>query len=197
VSISTLATVVAFVAPVAGVHLGSISELTGPGLVIQAVGVLAWLTGAIAIMVWLHRALANVEMLPEVSRRWSPGWAIGAWFIPIANLVLPALVLNSAARASVPTRGARALTTTLVLAWWLGFAGSSVLNGVATRGDVEVTTFWTLYGLAVAVRVVSAVALVAVLAQVTWHQERRFAASAQQWDPDLRPPIPSRPPTFA
>jgi hypothetical protein len=65
-----------------------------------------------------------VATAPEVWQRWSPGWAIGAWFVPVAGVVLPALVLNSAARG-------------------------------------------------------------------------RFAASAARWDPDLRPPIPSRPPTFA
>jgi hypothetical protein len=34
--------------------------------------------------------------------RWSAGWAIGAWFVPVLSLVRPKAILNDIWRASDP-----------------------------------------------------------------------------------------------
>jgi hypothetical protein len=47
----------------------------------------------------------------------SPGMAVGGWFIPLANLVLPALILRDAWRTSVGKGGGIAFAW--MVAWWL------------------------------------------------------------------------------
>jgi uncharacterized BrkB/YihY/UPF0761 family membrane protein len=43
------------------------------------------LTG-LAWFIWLHRAVANARSL-GVPTECTPGWAVGWWFVPFANLV--------------------------------------------------------------------------------------------------------------
>jgi len=51
------------------------------------------LTG-IAWFVWLHRSVANARSL-GVQTEATPGWSVGWWFIPFANLVKPYRILRS------------------------------------------------------------------------------------------------------
>jgi hypothetical protein len=44
---------------------------------------------AIAFLVWLHRATANLEALGAPALSISPSWAVGWFFIPVANFWVP------------------------------------------------------------------------------------------------------------
>ena len=76
---------------------------------------------------WMQRAVRNLPALGATGQKHSPGWAIGWWFIPFANLVQPLRVLLEVWRGSLPrqvlepdqswqTRPA----PPLVIVWWLG-----------------------------------------------------------------------------
>lgn len=56
---------------------------------------------AIVSIIWLHRVTSNHQNL---GRRltWSPGWAIGGWFLPPCIYVIPFLMIREAFRASSP-----------------------------------------------------------------------------------------------
>jgi hypothetical protein len=166
--------VLTWLVPTLGGDLRTLGELPGPALLVTAAGLIAALVGVIALMSWLYTAQSNLRVLPDARPRWSPGWALGGWFIPLANFVIPALVLYDAARNSAP-RAARRGVAALVLTWWLGYTGSAVI-GVANRyaGPFDEIIFDVLYG----VRVVGVVALAAVLYRVTGWQERRRAEPA-------------------
>lgn len=79
-----------------------------------AVGALA---GAVAFIAWLYRARRNLDGMPDARPRWSPGWTVAGWFIPVLNLVLPYLVVVDIVRESAPP--ARSRLVRLVGAWWL------------------------------------------------------------------------------
>jgi hypothetical protein len=78
------------------------------------------------MIVWLWRAAKNTEVLGGSTGRFGPGWAIGGWFVPLANFVIPYLITRSIDRASsapAPTdsapRGAMPPDNAgLVRAWW-------------------------------------------------------------------------------
>lgn len=57
---------------------------------------------AVLTIIWWYQAYQTVEDRAPLleGRSWSAGWAIGGWFIPIANLIIPKLVLNEIDRAS-------------------------------------------------------------------------------------------------
>jgi hypothetical protein len=102
----------------------------GVVLIISNLGALAMMTlahllaGAF-LAAWIHRAAANARVLGW--SRWSPGLAAGAWFIPLANWVLPPIFVAGVARASRLRHSGR-----LVWCWWLTWAIGSAVLGLGT-----------------------------------------------------------------
>jgi hypothetical protein len=85
-------------------------------------------------VVWLYRARANLGAFYDAYPRMSLGLAVGAWFIPVANFVLPGLVVADAARESVPPgEGApsrRRRLVALVWSWWAVYVLATIAGVV-------------------------------------------------------------------
>lgn len=73
----------------------------GGGLVQSVIG-LATLTTAILSIVWLYRIAQNHRRLGRRTT-FSPGFAIGGWFLPPLLYVLPSLILRENWKAAEPT----------------------------------------------------------------------------------------------
>jgi Domain of unknown function (DUF4328) len=105
--------------------------------------VLLTIISGIAVLAWLSRTVEIVPALGGGTPRRSPREAIGWWFVPIANLFIPYVIVRDAyARLGTPTRrGGDAF----VLAWWLLFiVGDGVcrvagiaINGASSIDDVR------------------------------------------------------------
>ena len=61
-------------------------------------------TGALFI-VWFFKSYRAAASRGATSRTWASGWTIGGWFVPLANLVIPKLVMNEVDRMSNPDAG--------------------------------------------------------------------------------------------
>ena len=77
------------------------------------------LTIAVFMIIWLYQVHAR----RRGQASFSPGMAVGAWFIPIANFILIPLVVRSAWKATVGTSG-----VLLVFGWWLTWVLEIVLS---------------------------------------------------------------------
>lgn len=87
---------------------------------------MAELATAIVFIVWFHRVRTNAGVLaPDLLSR-GPGWSIGAWFIPIANLWIPRGIAVEVWRASRPMPYADDTHEPHrpVNLWWTGFVVS-------------------------------------------------------------------------
>jgi hypothetical protein len=113
-------------------------------LVVAAAVLVSLLTVSIAVVfiIWMWRAAKNNEALGRARPRLSAGWAIGGWFIPLANFVLPVLIMQDLWRgsdSSVP-RGdpnwRQARGSTLVGLWW-GTLLASVIARVAAGSNSD------------------------------------------------------------
>lgn len=88
-----------------------------------------WIFPAIALfavvstLVWLHGAFGALRG----RAKYSPGMAVGGWFIPLANLLLPALILRDGLRASTGQGGGIAFGW--MITWWLATA-AGMLRGL-------------------------------------------------------------------
>jgi hypothetical protein len=102
---------------------------------------LALAVAAVLVMIWLFRFSKALDARGVAGRTWSSGWAIGGWFIPIANLVIPRLVVGEMERiAQVPYANddigetwknrSRSVLGDL---WWLLWVSGNV---VATFGEL-------------------------------------------------------------
>jgi hypothetical protein len=106
--------------------------------------ILSTLTAAVLMIIWAYKVSQSAERLRPHGRSWGPGWAIGGWFIPLASLVIPKLVLNEAERiATAPRSGnqvvaewRRQSTSILGWAWWLTYVAASLIgaSGVFFQG---------------------------------------------------------------
>jgi hypothetical protein len=91
-------------------------------------GILAWgftmTVAGVLFLCWLWRARINAEHLDPSAHTLRRGWTIGSWFLPLGNLVLPALVVGDVHRAGrTPVAGDAASTSysPLVAFWWLSW----------------------------------------------------------------------------
>ncbi len=105
-------------------------------------GEIAGLGAAIAFLMWSHRVYRNLPALGATNLLSSPGWMVGWYFVPIANLFRPYRLMAETWRFSDPWQYGRARKTTsgLVAIWWAtllstifvnAFAAASLMNGVA------------------------------------------------------------------
>ena len=53
-----------------------------------------FLVTAVYWLVWLHRSYANLSAVGVRKTRFTAGWAVGYWFVPIANLWRPYQVMK-------------------------------------------------------------------------------------------------------
>jgi hypothetical protein len=140
---------------------------------------------AIPFLMWLHRIVANNAALGRAGR-FTPGWSVGWWFIPFANLVRPGQVVAEAWRASEPS--AREATTgsfrgggmIFVWVWWVLYVTGNLiarigsissqggsLERLRSRAEIEVASLVVL--------LVAAVLAITVVQRLTARQEATAA----------------------
>ena len=81
----------------------SFNDLWGLSDAIAALWLLCLLGASICFIGWLHSAYANIQNMGAVNLRRTTGWAIGSWFIPLANLIWPKEIVNDTWRAGQPS----------------------------------------------------------------------------------------------
>jgi hypothetical protein len=89
------------------------------------VGLVGLIVTATAWFVWLHRAVSNAWALGRQTR-FTPGWSVGWWFVPFANLVRPYQIVRSLADELV-------WTDAPVLWWWASYIGAGAISNIASR----------------------------------------------------------------
>ncbi len=124
--IAAIATMVSWSLPGSAMGLRKIAFLTGTQL--------AWhLVTAIFFLRWFHRAYVNLIALGTPARRHNPGWAIGAFFVPFVNFVLPFLIAREISQESHAARLRKAPASNpaaqgIVPLWWISFLLAVLLD---------------------------------------------------------------------
>jgi hypothetical protein len=167
---------------------------------------LAFLALAVVFIIWQYRHAKNAETL-GVRGGLGPGWAIGGWFIPFGNLVLPGLQLFQsskgsdvdARRSGRPPKGAG-----IVIPWAIAFGlgalllgGSGALVSSDDEGNLVIDSLEDIkdaessdrtaaagYG----VFVLASVLGIAVVRSLTARQEEAYAATGSSTTPPPPPP---------
>ena len=102
--------------------------LLGSGLV----GILLFFTYVATVVFylrWLHLAVRTVKTRGQ-DVGVTPGWAVGWWFIPFANLVKPYHTVRALVAAS---GGEPAVARARVGLWWAAWIIGNVLSNIETR----------------------------------------------------------------
>ena len=127
---------------------------------------------------------------------WGPGWAIGGWFIPLANLVIPKLVVDTVWSGGLPPTEhvARRSSNALIWSWWLCLLVGNVTSNMAarkqfTRDDTaaEIVGYNTP---STVLMLIAAILAMVLVRRITRMQEQRQAALDQPWQQMVFPAAP-------
>ncbi|MGI0036951.1 MAG: DUF4328 domain-containing protein [Nitrososphaera sp.] len=84
------------------------------------------LVALVAFLLWFYRANRNLRALGGTGLRFTPGWAVVWWFVPIANFWMPYKAAVEMAKAGDPSVGAtdreirsQLKAPRLILIWWV------------------------------------------------------------------------------
>jgi hypothetical protein len=114
-----------------------------------AFGAFLFLAGIVVIillMIWMNSAHKTTQQFWSGPRSWSSGWTVGGWFIPLANLIIPKLVLTEIEKLALAPRTAGAVgadwrsrrSSAIGWLWWIGLVVGLVVNNVGTSLGNEV-----------------------------------------------------------
>lgn len=89
----------------------------------EYVKVVFFYMAVVAFLMWLHRAYRNLSALGAPVLSGSPAWAVGSYFVPFVQFVIPYTMMAEVWRYSYPAQlGAiRKSTSPLVGIWWAAF----------------------------------------------------------------------------
>jgi len=95
---------------------------------------LCFFVSYIAVGMWIYRAHANLTDAGFTGLEFSPGWSVGWFFIPFANLVKPFQAMRELWNASHGEEGGYSAPASreLVL-WWSCWISGSILDGVSSQ----------------------------------------------------------------
>ncbi|MFJ5231475.1 DUF4328 domain-containing protein [Kitasatospora sp. NPDC088391] len=92
------------------------------------VSVLLYFGGIMVFLCWFRRCRLNAEVFAPGTHRYPPGFAVGAWFIPLAMWWIPRRVALDVHRASGTGGGAR-----VVDAWWAAWLAKTLGGAIVIR----------------------------------------------------------------
>jgi hypothetical protein len=172
---------------------GAASDAEVTRFVSTVVGLGGWsvlleLGTAICFLAWLSRSVDNAPPLGVGTPSVSPRWAIGWWFIPLANLVMPYRVVRELYERLGDTR--RGSGGGVVLGWWLTYVGAGILSSLVALASEALTSpaAFVIPAVAEGLLAGSAILCVLIVREVEDRQRGRAAALG----PLL--PLPGTPP---
>jgi hypothetical protein len=111
-------------------------------------------------VVWMNKAHKTTQRLWPGPRRWSSGWTVGGWFIPLANYFIPKMVMNEIERIAKARRWNGMVdaswrhepTAVLGWLWWIGASVGflAMASGSGLSDDTNASTSDIHSGYAVA-----------------------------------------------
>ena len=88
----------------------------------------------ICSLLWIHRAHSNLRE-QNIDISYSPGWAVGSYFVPFANLLVPFRAMRelyNRSHGEIPEHAHS--TVEDVTAWWMSYIiGLSITTGLALK----------------------------------------------------------------
>lgn len=156
----------------------------------------------VLFLIWLYRAFNNLSALKARNLEFSPGWAVGWWFVPFANLIKPFQVMRELWNESDPDfeeeygfLSGSTGTPVIIIFWWAFFLISGILGRIADKmfdsgGETASNAFVVALILAAVFQGVAAVLAALIVRKITQRQEQRFqkVGIPQQFAPP-QPPV--------
>jgi hypothetical protein len=101
----------------------------------------AYVFSVTMFLIWLYRVYTNLPPLRSDNNEFTPGWAVGWWFIPIANMIKPFQAVRNAWAESDPyvdqeagfLSGVQSGAPGYMALWWAAWIIANIVNNVLSR----------------------------------------------------------------
>ena len=152
--------------------------------------IIAFIVAGVLFLRWLARASMNLQSLGTETQKFSPSATVLSWFIPVANLLMPYLVVKEIWKGSHPDEvpnsddGQRTPPMSpLIGPWWITWIVAELIGYAAfpqwsydTLSNGQIVADAVMEGSLV----VSLVLVVILTQQITKNQERKYAQRQDQ-----------------
>jgi hypothetical protein len=162
-----------------------------------------FVTTVVLFCMWLHRAYSNLPALgnPKQALKHSAAWAVGSFFVPIANLFIPYRAVRETWAKSDPgvavdnyVAPQEPSSPSIMTLWWAFWIISNIVSNAAfrfslnakTAGEATVVAWLELFGELLAIP--AAVFAILVVREIDRRQEER--SRRVTYVPNLPPPPP-------
>ncbi len=149
-------------------------------------------------LIWLHRAFKNLPALAAQNLEFSPGWAIGWWFIPFANLVKPYQIMGELWNASDSDYDpelflSNQIGTSSIIGWWWGlFIIGSIIGRISdSLSDANLSYSLVALMIYCVLHGAAAFLVITIIKKITLEQELRFQ-KLEQTNQFYAPPPPPK-----
>lgn len=170
---------------------------------IAIIQLLVLVATAVCFLMWIHRAHKNLPALGAGNLEYSPGWAVGGFFVPFLNIVRPFQVMREIWKASdpevelsIPHSWQYVATSPLIGFWWAAWLISNLLGQLVFRLSGEnnsIDDLLALTYLAIAsdvVGIIAAVFAILLVRNIDGRQERKFQRLVAFYTPPPQQPPP-------
>jgi hypothetical protein len=183
-------------------------------VVIGAVQVLIFLITVVTFLIWIHQAHRNLPATGAQNLEYSPGWAVGGFFVPFLNLVRPFQVMREIWKASDPDQDIaegdywkNSDTTPALGFWWFVWIGAGLMASISVlmMRTVESANRFSPLSLAEMVNrlstatllrivseilsVIAAVLVILLIKGITARQEEKMSRIHAAMPPPQNPPF--------
>ncbi len=166
---------------------------------------LVYVGSVITFLLWLHRAYSNLRPLGATHTEFTPGWAVGSFFIPFVNLVRPYKAVRELWRGSQPVSAGSEIsglsftadTGAPLVGWWWGFwIASNVFANIYWRlsDKAEAASAAPWLGLIVDLTSIAAAAFAIFMIYTIDRRQTERSTQLALTNTTFEPPPP--PPTF-
>ncbi len=142
-------------------------------------------TTGVVFLRWVFRSYKNIQGFGTSGLRFSPGWAVGYYFIPFLSLIRPLQVMSEIWRASEnPSDWSKRHSSRLVTVWWILFLTYSIATQISFELALQVSTLdqWSVSaGFAILSDILSIPLSIAVLRLISrvYQNQRRLVDGAE------------------
>ncbi len=153
---------------------------------IGLVQLVVFIATAVVFLIWIYLASRNLRSFHAVDVRFTPGWAVGWFFVPFMNLFRPYQVIKEIWEESDPdTRTDPSMpykpSSTAMVGWWWAlylvgnyvsyFAGTSILRGDTAEELLSATRF---YQASAAIDIAGIIITIWMVMKITQFQEMKY-----------------------
>ena len=181
--------------------------------VVGAIQILIFLVTVVSFLVWIYQAHRNLPATGAQNLEYTPGWAVGGFFVPFLNFVRPFQVMKEIWKASDPDQELvegeywkYSDTTPALPFWWFAYIGAGLIGMISFQmaRSVESANQFSSISLAELVNRLSTATLLGIVSEIlsiiaallvillikgiTARQEEKMARTPAAMPPPQNPP---------